>query len=99
MRSKFKKVIQTIKAFVPRRLPETPAAHWAWATAIIEIGSLPDNDSFRHAIATQVLHLPPNVMRKSQMYFVSTLRRSIANQTAFQIVQETKGAQKNEKAV
>lgn len=90
MKEKFQKFIMLVLAYMPTRLPETPAEHALWAAEIIELGEFPSNDSFRHAIATQVLHLPPNQLKKSQMSFVNSLRRSIANQTAFQVVQETK---------
>ncbi len=94
--SRLKKILTKVMARVPRRLPETAAAYEKWEVEILAVGKFPQNDSFRHAIATQVLHLSPGVHFKSQMYFVNNLRRSITNQTAFQVIQDTKPGRKDE---
>ena len=96
---RLKQILTMVMAYVPKRLPETPAAYTAWEQGILDAGGFPVNDSFRHAIATQVLHLTPSVHVKSQMFFVNNLRRSIANQVAFSVIQDTKGPKPDEKAV
>lgn len=87
----FLEVVKMLRALFATKLPETPAEHESWASEIIKLGKFPDNDSFRHALATQILHLPPNILKQSKMWFVKNLKRSIANQTAFQVIQQTKG--------
>jgi hypothetical protein len=101
MKEKIQKIIMLLIAYVPRRLPDTANAFETWTNEIIELGDFPANDSFKHAVATQVLHLPPGELKKSQMYFVNTLRRSITNQAAFSVIQATKAnsGNLNEKAV
>lgn len=96
---KFSKFVKFAQALFPAPLPLTSAEHTAWASSILELGGFPDNDSFRHALATMVMHLPQLTTYKAKAYFVWSLRRSIANQTAYQVMQSIKEAAKNEQPV
>jgi len=94
-----KKFWKHFRAFFPSPLPLTPAAHTAWASEILDLGGFPDNSSFRHALATMVMHLPQLTTYKSKVFFVWNLKRSIANQTAYQVMTDIKEATKNEQSV
>lgn len=91
LKTRLNQILTILLAYLPRRLPELADQYAKWEAQICEVGGFPCNDSFRHAIATQVLHLPPHVHFRSQMYFVNNLRRSMVNQTAFGVISETKG--------
>lgn len=91
LKSRLNAILTILLSYVPRRLPEFADQYAAWEAQICQVGNFPLNDSFRHAIATQVLHLPPHIHYKSQQYFINNLRRSMANQTAFGVIQDTKG--------
>lgn len=86
---------QAIRAMkVPSALPITPAEHDSWASSILELGKLPDNDSFRHALATMVMHLPETMTEKPKAYFISALKKAIANEIAFGVIQGLKAKEK-----
>lgn len=95
----FRRFLTKARAFFPSALPLTPADHTAWASEILELGGFPDNSSFRHALATMVMHLPQLTTYKSKVWFVWNLKRSIANQTAYQVMTDIKEATKNEQSV
>lgn len=46
--------------------------------------------SYRHAIATMIMHLGPTTSRKSNYYFASSIRKAMANQIAYQVIQDLK---------
>lgn len=98
-----KKILKVIKRLVAlhknRALPQTEPALEALVQEVLELGGFPLNDSFRHSIATQIMHLDNNATSVRASSFINTLKRSIANQVAFNIIQDTKERQKNEKTV
>lgn len=99
MKQQFKKVYRIAKTFIPELLPQSPAQFDTWATEILSVANLPDNDSFRHALASQLMHLGDRVTHAPKRYFIKLLFKAITNQTAFQIMQELKERAKNEKTV
>lgn len=77
----------------PTPLPETDEQHRAWSKSIIERAGYPDNISFRQAVATMVLHLDASKVEAPKQQFVNELKRSVVNQTAFNIMQDCKAQQ------
>ncbi len=80
--------IARLRAFVPSRLPTTPAAHKAWAEAICAFAGYPCNSSFEQALAIMILHLGPTVAYKSQEYFIRSLHKAAANQVASGVIEQ-----------
>lgn len=97
MKTRLNALIALLRSYMSEALPQTPKAHNDWATAILELSGLPDNSSFRHALSTMVLHLPAGVMKASKQGFIKQLKRSIANQTAYTIMQDIKEQEANER--
>lgn len=98
MREKISKLIQIIRAYLPEGPPQSDAAMRAFALGVCQVGGFPENDSFLNAIATQFLHLDAGVYLVRKAVFIRALRRSIANQAAYGIMQQMKEAQKNAEA-
>lgn len=66
----------------------------AWASSILALSKVPDNDSTRFAVAVMVLHLDSSRDRKPKRYFVKSLNKSAANECANFIAMELKNKQK-----
>ncbi len=82
-----------------RPLPQTEQALEALIEETLDLGGFPLNDSFRHSMATQIMHMNSESTSCTAKSFVQTLRRSIANQVAFNVIQDTKGRQASEKTI
>lgn len=96
MRQKLQRMLLMLKSYIPQALPQTPAELCRFIDETLEVSNLPTNNSFRSAIATQILHLSMPVGRVSQQTFIRTLRRSIANQVAYDLMTTLKEEAKNE---
>lgn len=64
-------------------LPITGEEFDQFATKILEAGGLPDNPSYRHAIAGAIMHLDPVTDRKEVSFFAKVIRKSVSNQVAY----------------
>lgn len=94
---KIKFLLRQIRARFKSNLPRNEVEHAAWAGDILELAGLPDNDSFRHALASMVLHLNAGVIRVPKYHFIKELVRSIANQAAYNIMMDLKNKEKAER--
>lgn len=92
--SKSKKLWLLLRSLLPSKLPESAPEFSAWSDSILELGDLPKNDSFQGAIATMVLHLGPTVGWKAKYFFLVALRKSMANQLAFGVLESIKAREK-----
>ncbi len=106
MKSFITKSIQKLRTYLKRlggtfltRLPETEAEMHFFIGSVLELGGLPDNDSFRHAIATSILHLDSSKNSVKKLDIIRQLRRSITNQVAFSLIADIKAREKAAKDV
>jgi hypothetical protein len=90
---KIKKIINRLLAFVPTPLPVGKAEFDIWVESILDMSTVPKNDSTAFALATMVLHLPPTANYKAKEYFLRHLHKSAANQVAAALMQELKAKQ------
>lgn len=74
----------------PRKLPIGRTTFNAWVTDIIALSGLPDNDSVRNLAARFILALPPALGYLSIRKVSNQLIKAAANQTASEIIDETK---------
>jgi hypothetical protein len=100
MLNRLKHALLVIKTFLPEQLPQSESGVIQFAKATCLAAGLPCNDSFIHAVASQILHLPAD--RKFGMWvtkriFITALRRSIANQSSYNIITIIKEKAANEK--
>lgn len=90
VKAKLLRLATLLMSYLPSKLPETDPQHEAWARSIVELSGYPDNDSFRSALATMILHLPQGTFKASKQSFIKQIKRSVANQTAFNIMADIK---------
>jgi hypothetical protein len=63
-------------------LPIGMEAFDAWCEKIFTLYKLPDNPSYRHAIATMIMHLGPTKDKAPLSYFAKSVRKAMSNQIA-----------------
>jgi hypothetical protein len=98
MKAKLKRAWKVLNSYIPKQLPQSEAAAQAWCTEVLEVAGLPDNASFRIAIYSMVLHLSSKATKASQQGFIQQLRRSIANQSCYNLMDELKRQEKQKEA-
>lgn len=78
-----KRTIRLVAAFFPSALPQSDLDLDAWLGTTLALAELPNNDSFRRALCSHIMHLGSTVGYKQRLYFVLAIRKDVANQTAF----------------
>lgn len=82
--------------FIPVKLPIGMTAFDTFAEDILKRYNLPDKNDYRNAIATMILHMGPQKNFQSPRYFAKAILKSMANQIAYEKIQQFKEAQKLE---
>ncbi len=86
--------IARIKGFVPVQLPTGAKAFDAFCESILSSYDLPRLPSYKHSIATMIMHLGPTVSHKAPYFFAKSVRKAMANQTAYDAMQRIKEEEK-----
>lgn len=98
--NKIKVLVAFLLSLVPRRLPVGITQFDAWADRIIGLsGQFADKDSMKFALASQIIHLPPQRSVVPDQYFVRSMRKAAANQVASQVFQDIKTKQQEAQKV
>lgn len=88
--------IKQLSGYLPSKLPIGMTEHDQFATDLFATYDIPDKRSYRHAVATMIMHLGPQVTKVPKMYFVDSIRKAMANQIAFEKIQLIKEEEKAE---
>ena len=94
---KLKSVIRVIRSYLPSRLPQTGMAMEAWVVDVLALAKVPDNDSFRQAIASELMNLDGLINKKAKQYFVKVIQKRIVNQLAYQIIEGIREKEKQQR--
>lgn len=68
---------------LPSRLPLTVAELDKMIGEILVVNDLPDNPSYKHAIASAIMHLGPVTNKKSYSFFAKSVHKAISNHVAY----------------
>jgi hypothetical protein len=98
VRSELAFIAMWLRSYAKVRIPYIPSEQYAWTSSIIALSGMPDNDSMRQAVATIILHHNNDSDCVSMRSVVAKLRKQAANQTAFQIIEQIREANKAAKA-
>lgn len=79
-----RKMLAKIRHLFPSILPTTRDEIDAFIADILTTHDLPDDKSYHHAVAGAIMHLGPVTASKSKRWFARSVRKSIANQVAYQ---------------
>ena len=91
--SKFRKN----EKFIERDLPRTLHEFEGFADYLIALYDFPPGDSYKHAIATMIMHLDPLQTTATFDYFARSIIKSICNDVAFTKIQEYNEAMKKKR--
>lgn len=88
-----------VLGFFPQKLPITGLEELnAFNSRLFDLYGLPDEKGYQQAIATMIMHLGPTVTRKSPYWFACSIRKAMANEVAFQKLQDIKREHEEQKA-
>lgn len=79
-----------ILALFPSELPRTIADLDRLTTDVIKIYGLPDEPSFRQAVASSIMHLGPLTTTASKSFFGKSIKKAMANHAAFDKIRALK---------
>jgi hypothetical protein len=95
MKEALKKTAWRLFGLLPHKLPHTgDTAFRAFCEKIFKIYDIPALESYRQAIATMILHIPPTKMRKPLAFFAVSIRKAQANEIAYQTIRKIQEEQK-----
>lgn len=83
-----------IKCFWPAKLPISKEEMDQLIEEVLFTENISSEPLYQHAIASAIMHLGPVTHRKARRFFCKSIRKQIANEKAFEKIQEI---QKQEK--
>lgn len=86
--AKLKTLFRKLRSRFPSDLPRTRAQLDAYYQDVLELYALPDDPSYKQAFATFIMHLGPVEHRKSKHFFARSIYRRMANQIAYDTIDE-----------
>ncbi len=89
---RLKRLLRLFRSYFPSQLPQSGQGMDLFIADILDLAQLPDNSSFKTAIATQIMHVGPDSSRVAKRSFIIALQKAIANQLAYEIIQREKKA-------
>ncbi len=92
--NKAKKLFTKFKQIFPTKLPLNRNDMDKFIQDILTANDLPDNKSYHHAVAGAIMHLGPVTASKSKRWFAKTVRKSIANQVAYEKIKSLQDDEK-----
>jgi len=98
MKQLIKKFLYRLRGYFPSRLPVGASDFHKFADSVFWTYNLPNLPSYRHAIASMIMHLGPQVESAPKRYFARTIKKAMANQVAYEVIQEIKEQQAQAKA-
>lgn len=84
--ARLKKLILRVRGIFPSALPKGLSDFNIFAEDIFNTYDFPNHPSYRHAIATMIMHLHPLCHKKSKAFFARGIRKSQANEVAFEVL-------------
>lgn len=92
--AKINKKLKMLLNMVPTKLPIGLKEFDEYCVSIFKTYDLPDLPSYRNAIATMIMHIPPTVFYKPKHFFGVSVKKAMANQTAYEIIQQIREDEK-----
>lgn len=85
---KIRRFLAPLRAFFPSALPQGKSEFEAYAASVCELYGFPYNDDYSHMVAAMIQHLGADVYRLPKRYFLNHIKKAIANEVAFYIMQD-----------
>lgn len=88
--NKITKLFRKACAFFPSELPTGTTAFEAYTKHILDTYELPSTPGYRGAIFTMILHLPATKNYCSKRFFAKSVKKSMSNQVAYELLRKAK---------
>lgn len=79
-----------LRSHISTPLPNSPETLQNWLGDVLALSGYPDNPSFRNALATEIMHLPPRSVKAPKAYFVRSIKAAVIRQQTFAFIEEAK---------
>lgn len=87
-------MIANLRQLFPSKLPQTVDQLSEFIDDVLYVNGIPDDPTYKHAIAAAIMHLGPLTTHKSKRFFAKSVTKQIANQVAFDKIQQIKEEEK-----
>lgn len=82
------------RSLFPSPLPTGMQEFDLFCDSIFATYDLPNNPSYRQAIATMIMHLSPTTFYKPKLFFAISVKKAMSNQIAYENIQILKQQEK-----
>lgn len=83
-----------LRGFFPKALPTGMTELNAYTDWILETYDLPKFPSYRQSVAAMIMHLGTHVTAKPPRFFARGIKKAMANQVAYEVIQEIRQEEK-----
>lgn len=94
MKTKLLRIWKRLQHNFASPLPRTVYDFDSFCDDILEVHGLPDNPSYRQAMASAIMHLGPVTDKAPKVFFAKSVKKAMANHAAFDKIQQLKEAEK-----
>lgn len=91
---KIKRPFKLARARFPSSLPTSFESLGTFIEDVLNLYNLPNMPGYQSSIATMILHLGPQTTTKSKHYFALSVKKAMANQVAYELVDGFRKADK-----
>lgn len=93
--AQLKKYFALFCAHFPSTLPHQNKDDFnQWLLELFTLFNLPDSPSYRQAVSVAVMHLPESKSVVSKSYFAKVIRKRMASELAYSIIEEVRALDK-----
>lgn len=90
------KLLKKLKGRFKTKLPTHVEELDQYVKDLFEIYELPDDPSYRQAVYSLIMHVPPTEDKASMSHFAKAIRKAMANQVAYLKIEELRKQAKAE---
>lgn len=90
-------LINYLRGFFPEKLPIGMHEFDIFCEDLFATYCIPENDTYRRAVATMIMHLGPTTHKKAKYFFAKSIKKAQANEVAYQIIQDINDKEKQVK--
>jgi hypothetical protein len=88
--------LKRIRHLFPSPLPKSQEAFDALCNELFETYEIPNKPSYKHAVASMIMHLNTTKASMPLRYFVDSIRKAQANEIAYNVIQTIRDEDKKQ---
>ncbi len=82
-----KHLMHRVSHYFPTALPKTEAEFDDFCQDLFNTYQIPDKPSYRHAVASMIMHLETTRASMPKRYFIDSIRKAQANEIAYSVIE------------